>query len=125
MARNRRAQSAEVRFGPALKALLICLFVGGAGVGYVCQKNQLNQLGRQKKERELRLEELRLRNDQLARKLVERQALPSLELRAKELGLGPAHPGQVVVLGDQISPVAPKPRGAQLAQQGGAAPSQP
>jgi hypothetical protein len=125
MARNRRAQSAEVRFGPALKALLICLFVGGAGVGYVCQKNQLNQLGRQKKERELRLEELRLRNSQLARQLVERQALQLLEHRAKEMGLGPAHPGQVLVLDDQMPPAAPKPREAQLAQQGEATQPQP
>jgi hypothetical protein len=34
MAKNRKNQSG-VRFGPALKALLFCIFVGGAAVGYV------------------------------------------------------------------------------------------
>ena len=41
MARNRKNQSAVVRFGPAVKALLLCLFIGGSGVGYVWQQNQL------------------------------------------------------------------------------------
>jgi hypothetical protein len=109
MARNRRTQSAEVRFGPALKALLICLFIGGAGVGYVCQKNQLNQLGRQKKEREMQLEQLRLRNAQFARQLAERQSLPVLERRVRDLnlGLGLPHPAQVVVLEDRL-PATPR-----------------
>ena len=52
MARNRKSQSAELRFGPALKALLICFFIGGAGIGYVYQKNLLNKLGQEIKNRE-------------------------------------------------------------------------
>ena len=62
MARNRKNQSAAVRFGPALKALLICLFIGGSGVGYVWQQNQLLELGRQKAEKEKRLNLLRLKH---------------------------------------------------------------
>jgi len=127
MARNRRTQSAEVRFGPALKALLICLFIGGAGVGFVCQKNQLNQLGRQKKEREMQLEQLRLRNAQLARQLLERQSVPALERRVRELnlGLGLPHPAQVFVLEDRL-PTAPRlAPGTQLAQHAEARSPQP
>ena len=107
MARNRRTQSAEVRFGPALKALLICLFIGGAGVGYVCQKNQLNELGRQKKQREMQLEELRLRNAQRTKQLAELLSPPNLERRAGELnlGLGLPHPSQIInVTNSSISP---------------------
>jgi hypothetical protein len=127
MARNRRTQSAEVRFGPALKALLICLFIGGAGVGYVCQKNQLDQLGRQKKARETQLEQLRLRNAQLARQLWERQSVPVLERRAKELnlGLGAPHPSQVVVLEDRLPAVPKQAAAAQLALHGDASSARP
>ena len=123
MARNRKSQSAEVRLGPALKALLICLFIGGAGVGYVCQKNQLHELGIQKKERERQLEQLRLRNAQLGRLLAERQSFPYLERRVRELnlGLGMPHPAQVVTLEDRLLP-APAPErkapGVEIAQQG-------
>ena len=45
MARNRKYQSAAIRFGPALKALLLCLLIGGSGVGYVWQKDQIIRLG--------------------------------------------------------------------------------
>ena len=47
MAKNRKNMSAAVRFGPAIKAFLLCLFIGGAGIGYVWQKTQISQLGRQ------------------------------------------------------------------------------
>ena len=52
MARNRKYRSAAIRFGPALKALLLCLLIGGSGVGYVWQKSQIDRLGRQIKTRE-------------------------------------------------------------------------
>src|SRR2546425_9148036 len=88
MARNRKNQSAAVRFGPALKALLICLFIGGSGVGYVWQQNQLLELGRQKAEKEKRLNLLRVQNNQLGRHLAELQSPKSLETLLKELNLG-------------------------------------
>ena len=55
MARNRKYQSAAIRFGPALKAFLLCLLIGGSAVGYVWQKNQIYQLGQQIKLREANL----------------------------------------------------------------------
>jgi len=107
MARNRKNQSAAVRFGPALKALLLCLLIGGSGVGYVWQQNQLLELGRQKAERERRLKVLRDQNNQLARRLAELQSPKALEIRVKELNLGlaMAQPTQIVRLID--GPFAP------------------
>jgi hypothetical protein len=61
MARNRKNQSAAIRFGPALKALFLCLLIAGSAVGYVWQKSQIYQLGQQIRQREMRL--ARLQND--------------------------------------------------------------
>lgn len=97
MARNRRNQSAAIRFGPALKALLLCLLIGGSGIGYVWQKGQLTDLGRQIKEREIRLGELRQMNERLKNGR-EMLLLPRmLKLRIEELNLGlvPPEPTQV------------------------------
>jgi len=109
MAHNRKNQSAAVRFGPALKALVICLLIGGSGVGYVWQQNQLLELGRQKVEKEKRLNTLRVQNSQLARHLAELRSPRSLETRVKELnpGLAMAQPTQIVRLGD--APPIPTP----------------
>src|SRR5437870_11258299 len=102
MARNRKNQSAAVRFGAARKALLICLFIGGPGVGYVWQQNQLLELGRQKAEKEKRLNLLRVQNSQLGRHLAELQSPKSLETRLKELNLGlsMAHPTTILTVAD-------------------------
>lgn len=107
MARNRKNQPAAVRFGPALKASLLCLFIGGSGVGYVWQQNQLLELGRQKAEKEKRLNLLRVQNSQLGRHLAELQSPKSLETRLKELNLGlsMAQPTQIVRLVD--APLTP------------------
>ena len=97
MARNRKNQSAAIRFGPALKAFLLCLVICGSGVGYVWQKNQIYELGQQIKKRELRLAELREQNEKLKRQLTLLHTPVWLEGRARELnlGLGPPHPSQV------------------------------
>ena len=55
MAKNRKHQSAAVRFGPALKAFLLCALIGGSGVGYVWQKSRIEELSKQIKEREQKL----------------------------------------------------------------------
>lgn len=133
MARNRKNQSAAVRFGPALKALLLCLFIGGSGVGYVWQQNQLLELGRQKVEKEKRLNTLRVQNGQLARHLAELRSPKALEARVRELNLGltMAQPTQVVRLLDNApapaagpAPVA-RPTEPQYAKRQTAALQQP
>jgi TolA-binding protein len=88
MARNRKYQSAVIRFGPALKAFLLCLLIGGAGVGYVWQKNQIYQLGQQIRKREIRLAELEEQNEKLKRQWAMMRSPQFLEMRIKELNLG-------------------------------------
>src|SRR5947207_13421980 len=88
MARNRRYRSAVVRFGPALKAFLLCLLIGGSGVGYVWQKNQIYQLGKQIKQRELSLQAIEFQNEQLNRQLAQMRSPKFLDKRIKELNLG-------------------------------------
>ncbi|MBI3849049.1 MAG: hypothetical protein HY298_01980 [Verrucomicrobia bacterium] len=100
MARNQKNQSAAIRFGPALKALLLCLFIGGSGIGYVWQKNQIDQLGQQMKRREVRLSELQ-RQNKLGRDTLAALRSPKwLDYRVKELklGLGLPQPSQIRTL---------------------------
>lgn len=97
MAKNRKYQSAAVRFGPALKAFLLCAVIGGSGVGYVWQKSQIDELGRQIKGRETRLTALRDQNKKLRDQLQMLRSPKPLEQRVRDLnlGLGPLQPGQV------------------------------
>lgn len=92
MARNRKHQSAAIRFGPALKAFLLCLLIGGSGVGYVWQKNQIYDLGQQIRKREMHLKDLEDQNDKLRRQLAFMRSPPFLEARVKELNLGLVQP---------------------------------
>ena len=97
MARNRKYQSAANRFGPALKAFLLCLLIGGSGVGYVWQKDQIDQLGQQIKKRELRLADLENQSEKLRKQLATMRSPRFLERRIQELGLGLGPPQQTQV----------------------------
>lgn len=110
MARNRKSQSAELRFGPALKALLICVFIGGAGIGYVYQKDLLNKLGEEKKQREKKLNELRVDNHARQQNLWQLKSQRMLEQRVEELGLNLTlpSPSQIVVVVD-VPPLSMAP----------------
>jgi hypothetical protein len=92
MARNRKYQSAAIRFGPTLKALLLCLLIGGSGVGYVWQKDQIYRLGQQIKKREVRLRELVDQNEKLKKQLGTMRSPRLLELRIRDLNLGLVQP---------------------------------
>ena len=94
MARNRKYQSAAIRFGPALKAFLLCLLIGGSGVGYVWQKNQIYHLGQQIKKRELHLGALVDQNEKLGKQLGIMRSPKFLEARIKDLNLGLVAPQQ-------------------------------
>ena len=121
MGRNRKYQSAAIRFGPALKAFLLCLLIGGSGVGYVWQKSQIDQLGSLIKKSETRLGNLREQNEKLRKQLAAMRSPPYLELRIRELnlGLGPPAPLQVwrVVEPDR-NWTAPTAAQEQLASRG-------
>ena len=112
MARNRRYQSAAIRFGPALKAFLLCLLIGGSGVGYVWQKNQIYDLGQQIRKREIRLDELEGQNEKLKKQLAAMRSPAFLEMRIRELNLGlvAPQPSQVLRLAEPPrDPAAPRP----------------
>jgi hypothetical protein len=97
MARNRKMQSAAVRLGPLLKALILCLLIGGSGVGYVWQKDQIRHLGQQIKERETRLQQLEQENEKRRKQLAAVRSPAFLEMRIKELNLGLVAPQQTQI----------------------------
>ena len=88
MAKNRKHQSAAIRFGPALKAFLLCLLIGGSGIGYVWQKNQNYELGQQIRKSEIRLKDLEKQNYKLRGELLFMRSPPYLQDRVKSLNLG-------------------------------------
>jgi hypothetical protein len=122
MAKMQKEQAAIIRFGPALKALFLCLLIAGSAVGYVWEKSQVHQLGNQIKARESRLAQVRSDNQMLADQLAKLTSPVRLEQRASSLGLVPAQPWQVVrlpeapvILADQpmtLRQLAGRPSGA-------------
>ena len=118
MAKNRKNQAAEIRFGPVLKVVLLCLLIGGSAIGYVWQKNQIDRLGAQIREREKTLARLKHDNEALTDQIAFLHSPVILDRRAKELklGLAPAQPLQVVRLVE--TPAAPPPDSSrQFAQR--------
>ena len=118
MSKNRKNQSAEIRFGPVLKVVLLCSLIGGSAIGYVWQKNQIDRLGAQIREREKSLAKAKRGNENLAKQISFLHSPVMLDRRAKELNLGlaPAQPLQVVRLAE--TPVAPEQNSSrQLAQR--------
>jgi hypothetical protein len=113
MARNRKNQPAAIRLGPALKVLLLCGFIVICGVGYVWQKNQLNDLSRRQAVLEKRLWYLRGLNDQQAGNLMTLQTPHALEARVRDLRLGlrEAQPNQIIRLIDVPTGVSEGPMG--------------
>ena len=69
MAKNRKNQAAEIRFGPVLKVVLLCSLIGGSAIGYVWQKNQIDRLGMQIREREKSLAKVKRDNETLANQI--------------------------------------------------------
>ena len=97
---NRKKRSCTVRFGPALKAVLICLVTCSLGLGYVWQKQQINSLGQQIKENEITLEELKRENKRRGDNLAYLMSPQELDARLRELNLDLVvpKPEQIVVL---------------------------
>jgi hypothetical protein len=92
MARNRKYRSAAIRFGPALKAFLLCLVLGGSGIGYVWQKNQIYELGMQMKQREGRLATIEKQNSEMRQTLGDLRSQRNVDYWVKEWNLGLVQP---------------------------------
>jgi hypothetical protein len=101
MARNRKNDGA-LRVGSVLLAVGLCALFAGLGVGYVWYKNQIDLLGRQIKEREMRLAELQRQNRTRREQLATLCSPVALDARVKKLnlGLGPPALSQVIRLVD-------------------------
>lgn len=108
MARNRKNESVALRFGPALKAFGLCMLLGGAAVGYVWQRSQIDELGRQITAREKKLAEIREQNKKLRDNLAILRSPGRLEQKLKDLNLGLVLP-QPVDVWRVSEPVAPGP----------------
>jgi len=102
MAKSRKNQSASIRFGPALAAFFACFVIACAAVGYVWQKGQIYQLGKQIRQKEIRLTQLQKEDDQREKDLADLRSPLKLDARARQLSLGlvPAQPMQIVRLAE-------------------------
>lgn len=102
MPKNRKRSAPAIRLGPVVKAIVGCICIGLAGVGYVWQKNQIYALGKQMKKKEQHLEQLRLDNLERQHRLSYLRSTVYLEERIRSLGLGlkMPHPEQVITLED-------------------------
>ena len=100
---NRKTGKAAVRFGPAFKAVLICLVTCSLGLGYVWQKQQINTLGEQIKENEIQLEELQRENKRRGDTLAFLISPQELDVRLRQLNLDleVPRPEPIVVLVEQ------------------------
>ena len=111
MAKNRKNQAAAIRFGPVLKVVLLCSLIGGSAIGYVWQKNQIDKLALQIRDREKALAKIKHDNDNLARQVEDLHSSVKLIQRVKEmqLGLVPQQAAQVVRL-EETSTINKTPR---------------
>ncbi len=127
MAKNRKAQSTAIRLVPALKAFFLCLLIGGAGVGYVWQKNLILELGRQISKREARLDQLQWENKKRRELLAHLQLPQRLEERVKQqrLGLVLPRPGQTIYLAEPLADRTVNQAPAIVAQQRAGSPTLP
>jgi hypothetical protein len=119
MAKNRKSQSAAVRFGPAIKALLLCFLIGGSAIGYVWEKSQVKYWSDQIKASEERLNKLREQNKVRADLLATLTSPVALDARVKRMNLGLVQPAlsQVVRLVEMPLENANANREMQLAER--------
>jgi hypothetical protein len=113
MARNKKNDS-DLHLAPILLVLALCALFAGMGVGFVWYKNQIDLLGHQIKERELRLAELQRENKTRRDQWATLCSPVALDARVKKLnlGLGPPALSQVIRLIDtpedeQAAPPSP------------------
>ncbi len=95
---GRSAPVEGVRVGTALRVFCFCLFVGAACVGYLYQKNQLETIGREIRQKEQELDRLKRLNELNRDKLARMQTHRYLDMKVKQLRLGLAEPREEQIL---------------------------
>jgi cell division protein FtsL len=107
MTNLRKNSSGSLGLQSAVKYIALFVLAAGMAVGYVWQKAQILHLGKQIKENENRLAELRRENKARRDQLDKMRSPAELEQRVKDLKLGlvPPQPAQVITLVE--APVPP------------------
>lgn len=95
---ERIPRNGGVEIGHALKVFCLCLFVGAASVGYLFQKNQLEKLGHEIFDKELRLKQLKQENVDDQEILARMQTHRYIDKRVQQLGLGLVEPREEQIL---------------------------
>jgi cell division protein FtsL len=118
MAKSKKNQSAAIGFGPVLKVFFLCSVIGGSALGYVWEKSQIYQLGRQIRQQEIHLSQLESQNQRLTDQLAILRSPVMIDQRARQLNLGlvPAQPDQVCRLPE---PVLNAPENSSLRELAG------
>lgn len=86
---------------------MLCLIIGGSGVGYVWQKNQISELGRLISAKEAKLRQLEQRNEDMRTQMADMTTVRFLEGKIRELNLGLGPPAQSQVW--HLKEPAPQP----------------
>lgn len=106
---NRKNEPIASRFGPGIKLAILSVFVCGLGLGYVWQKQEISQLGKNIHDQEKRLDGLRRENRLRSDMLDQLRSPRSLDQRVKEMNLGLTvpRPEQVVVIVEGVNGTKP------------------
>lgn len=72
--------------GWLVKAIIVCLFIGGSCVGYLWQKSQVHKLGRRIQKLERELDHLERGNEALRQRYSTLRSQPELKRRLAEWG---------------------------------------
>ncbi len=99
---RQRFQAGKTHGLDVIMVLMVCTLIACAGLGYVWQKEQINQLGKKTKGLENRIEELKFREKNLQREGARLSTTRELEtqMRRMNLGLNEPKPDQIVRLPD-------------------------
>ena len=85
---SKRNNSAAIGFGLLIKVVLLISLIGGGALGYVWQKNQIDGLAAQQRERENNIKKLKHDNEFLVRQIRDLQEPVKLMRRVGEMQLG-------------------------------------
>lgn len=85
---GKRKNQAAIGFGLLIKVVLLISLIGGGALGYVWQKNQIDRLATQTRERENAIKKLRHDNEFLARQINDLHEPVKLMRRVNEMQLG-------------------------------------
>jgi cell division protein FtsB len=85
---GKRHNAAVIGFGLLIKVVLIISLIGGGALGFVWQKNQIDRLAAQTRERENNLIKLKHDNEFLVRQIRDLQEPVKLMRRVSEMQLG-------------------------------------